>query len=59
MFCHALKTFEGSAGFFLLVGAGLGKFVNRSAPELPDAVLRHEAVGFGVRLGGGGKFDVA
>lgn len=58
IFCHALKTFAGSAGFFLLVGAGLGKFVKRSAPEAPDVVLRHEAVGFGVRLGGGGKSDL-
>lgn len=58
MFCHALKTFAESVGFFLLVGAGLGKFVKRSAPEAPDVVLRHEAVGFGVRLGGGGKLDV-
>jgi hypothetical protein len=57
MFCHALKTFAGSAGFFLLVGAGFGKFVNRSAPEAPDAVLRHVPVGLGVRLGGGGKSD--
>lgn len=54
MFCQALKTLEGSAVFFLLVGAGLGKLVKRSAPEEPDVVLRQEAVGFGVRLGGGG-----
>lgn len=58
MFCHALKTLAGSDGFFLLVGAGLGKFVNRSAPEAPEAVLRHVLVGLGVRLGGGGKSDL-
>jgi hypothetical protein len=53
IFCQALKTLAESAALFLLVGAGLGKLAKRSAPP-PAVVLRHEAVGFGVRLGGGG-----